>query len=58
MIKSLWVKLLVVVVCCGVQGGLMFLAQSFPVWSVVCGGLVMATTGTMFILTGFQKDGA
>lgn len=57
MIKSIWVKLAVVVACCGIQGGLMFLSTQFPVWSVVCGGGVMMATGTMFILTGFPaKD--
>ena len=53
MIKSLGMKLLIVVVCFGIQGGLMFVAQNFPVWSTVCAGGVMAATGTMFILTGF-----
>ena len=58
MIKSLWAKLGVVVICFGAQGGLMFLAQAFPVWSTVCGGLVLAVSGTMFILTGFQGKNA
>ena len=55
---KLWQKLLVVVVCFGLQGGLMFLAQQFPVWATVCGGLVLAVTGTMFILTGFPPKEA
>jgi hypothetical protein len=58
MIKSLWLKLLVVVLCCGAQGGLTFLTVSFPVWSTVFGGLIIAITGTMFILTGFPAKEA
>ena len=48
-----WQKFLIVFVCCGVQGGLTYLTVQMPVWATVFGGLIIATTGTMFILTGF-----
>jgi hypothetical protein len=50
---KLWVKLLIVFVCCGVQGGLTFLTVQLPAWATVFGGLIIACTGTMFIMTGF-----
>ena len=58
MIKSTWMKLLVVVLCCGVQGGLTFLTTQFPVWAKVFGGLIIACSGTLFILTGFPQTEA
>ena len=57
MIKDLKIKLLVVVLGCGIQGGLTFLTVQMPVWATVFGGLTIAVSGTMFILTGFpQKE--
>jgi hypothetical protein len=46
-------KLGIVVLGCGIQGGLTFLTIQMPVWAVVLGGLNIAISGTMFILTGF-----
>lgn len=50
---KLWQKLGIVVLGCGIQGGLTFLTVQMPVWAVVFGGLTIAVSGTMFILTGF-----
>jgi len=50
---KLWQKILIVFVCCGIQGGLTFLTVQMPTWATVFGGLIIAVTGTMFILTGF-----
>lgn len=48
-----WQKLIVVIVGCGIQGGLTFLTVQMPTWATVFGGLTIAVSGTMFILTGF-----
>lgn len=55
---KLWQKLIIVVVCCGIQGGLTFLTVQLPAWATVFGGLIIAVSGTMFILTGFQRESA
>ena len=46
-------KLGIVFACCGIQGGLTFLTVQMPTWATVFGGLIIAVSGTMFILTGF-----
>ena len=46
---KIWQKLIIVVVCCG----LTYLTVQMPIWATVFGGLTIAVTGTMFILTGF-----
>ena len=54
----LYQKLIIVFIGCGLQGGLTFLTVQLPVWAVVFGGLTIAVSGTMFILTGFPpKEG-
>lgn len=58
MIKSIGMKLLIVVLCCGIQGGLTFLTTIYPVWATVFGGLIIACSGTLFILTGFPAKEA
>lgn len=56
---KLWAKLLIVFVGCGLQGGLTYLTVQIPAWATVFGGLTIAVSGTMFILTGFPpKDQA
>ena len=55
---KLWQKLLVVIACCGIQGGLTFLTVQMPTWAVVFGGLIIAISGTQFILTGFPPKEA
>ncbi len=50
---NIWAKLGIVIVCCGIQGGLTFLTVQMPTWATVFGGLTIAVSGTMFILTGF-----
>lgn len=55
---KIWQKLLIVVAGCGLQGGLTYLTVQMPVWATVFGGLTIAISGTMFILTGYpsKKD--
>jgi len=54
---KLWQKLIIVIVGCGIQGGLTFMTVQLPMWATVFGGLTIAVSGTMFILTGFPpKD--
>ena len=55
---KLWQKLIVVVIGCGIQGGLTFLTVQMPAWATVLGGLNIAVSGTMFILAGFPPKEA